>query len=79
MNNRPTPETDAELNLYFRHGEAHQVSVAWIEFARKLERERDEAREALRQIWQSGDAFLPYIDEETTNRWRKAAGWEETK
>ena len=44
-----------------------------------LERERDEAREALRQMWQSGDAFLPYIDKETTNRWRKAAGWEETK
>ena len=45
----------------------------------ELERERDEAREALRQMWQSGDAFLPYIDKETTNRWRKAAGWEETK
>lgn len=43
------------------------------------EQERDEAREALREIWQSGDAFLPYIDNETTNRWRKAAGWEETK
>jgi hypothetical protein len=40
----------------------------------KIERERDEAREALREIWQSGDAFLPYIDNETTNRWRKAAG-----
>jgi hypothetical protein len=40
-------------------------------------RERDEAREALREIWQSGDAYLPYIEQETTNRWRKAAGWEE--
>jgi translation initiation factor 2 alpha subunit (eIF-2alpha) len=48
MSDRFTPETDAELNLYFRHGEAHQVSVAWIEFARKLERERDEARQLLR-------------------------------
>ena len=45
----------------------------------KCQNERDEAREALREIWQSGDAFLPYIDNETTNRWRKAAGWEETK
>ena len=43
------------------------------------EQERDEAREALRQIWQSGDAFLPHVDKATTNRWRKAAGWEETK
>ncbi len=42
-----TPETDAELNLYFRHGEAHQISVTWVEFARKLERERDEARAAI--------------------------------
>jgi hypothetical protein len=47
MSERPTPETDAELNLYFRNGESHQVSVAWIDFSRKLERERDEAREAL--------------------------------
>lgn len=39
-----TPETDAELNLYFRHGEAQQISVPWIEFARKLERERCELR-----------------------------------
>lgn len=46
---------------------------------REMQRERDEAREVIRQIWQSGDAFLPYIDEETTNRWRKAAGLEETK
>ena len=41
-------------------------------------RERDEAREALREIWQSGDAFLPHVDQETITRWRKAAGWEET-
>lgn len=46
---------------------------------KRLECELAEAREALRQIWQSGDAFLPYVDEKTTNRWRKAAGWEETK
>jgi hypothetical protein len=47
---------------------------------REVKRERDEAREALRQIWQSGDAaFLPYIDQETINRWRKAAGWEGLK
>jgi hypothetical protein len=43
----------------------------------KLKSELAEAREALREIWQSGDAFLPYIDNETTNRWRKAAGLEE--
>jgi hypothetical protein len=41
--------------------------------------ERDEAREALREMWQSGDAFLPHVDSETINRWRKAAGWDGTK
>lgn len=46
---------------------------------KRLECELAEAREALREIWQSGDAFLPYVDEKTTSRWRKAAGWEETK
>ena len=45
----------------------------------RIEEQRDEAREALREIWQSGDAFLPHVDSETINRWRKAAGWEGTK
>lgn len=57
MSDRPTPETDAELSLYLRHGEAHQVPVTWIEFARKLERERDEAREqATEQFIAAGKA-----------------------
>jgi hypothetical protein len=38
-------------------------------------RERDEAREAFWEMWQSGDAFLPHVDAETISRWRKAAGW----
>lgn len=42
-------------------------------------RKRDEAREALREIWQSGDAFLPHVDQATINRWRRAAGQEEVK
>jgi|LakMenEpi03Aug12_release.lakeMendotaPanAssembly.Ray.scaffolds.fasta_scaffold194242_4 hypothetical protein len=45
----------------------------------RLKQERDEVREVFWEMWQSGDAFLPHVDEETTNRWRKAAGWEETK
>lgn len=42
MNKQPTPETDA----FFSRND-----IDWdmeVEFARKLERERDEAREALR-------------------------------
>ena len=46
---------------------------------KRLECELAEAREALREIWQSGDAFLPYIGQETITHWRKVAGWEETK
>ena len=46
---------------------------------KRLEQERDEAREVLREMWASGDAFLPYIDQETITRWRKVAGWEESK
>jgi hypothetical protein len=38
MSDRPTPETDAAL--YPMNG----VDIVWPEFARKLERERDEAR-----------------------------------
>jgi len=44
-----------------------------------IQNERDEAREAFKEMWRSGDAFLPHVDSETINRWRKAAGWEETK
>lgn len=44
-----------------------------------LLRQLAEAQETLREIWQSGDAFLPCIDEKTTSRWRKAAGWEKEK
>jgi hypothetical protein len=67
---RPTPETDARTYV-----PTLGASTVPAEFARQLERERDEAREALRQIWQFDDAFLPYIEKETINRWRKAAGW----
>ena len=73
-----TPETDAEWDKYIRHPYTHGAGDLRI-LLQRLERERDEAREALREIWQSGDAFLPHVDKATTNRWRKAAGWEETK
>jgi hypothetical protein len=67
-----TPETDEQFKSFPAYFEIDL-------FCRKLERERDEARGALREIWQSGDAFLPHVDRETTSRWRKAAGWDEAK
>ncbi len=41
MSDRPTPETDAEI--YPMNG----VDIVWPEFSRQLERERDEARNAI--------------------------------
>jgi len=48
-----TPETDAALYPM------NQVDIVWPEFARKLERERDEAREALMRI---EDLFIDGTD-----------------
>ena len=92
MSERPTPETDEEALLMDHYCDDTWATVyikrgGWVvygdfvlgDFARKLERERDEAREVIREIWQSGDAFLLHVDQETINRWRKATGWEETK
>jgi hypothetical protein len=45
----------------------------------EMQRELEEAREAFKEMWRSGDAFLPHVDSETINRWRKAAGWEGAK
>lgn len=48
MNEQPTPETDAEVTSYFE--KKHPPIVCYHElakFARRLERERDEAREKL--------------------------------
>jgi hypothetical protein len=37
-----------------------------------LRRERDEAREALRELWQTADAYIPQIDEEQATKWHHA-------
>lgn len=47
MTDRPTPETDAEVTSYFE--KKHPPIVCYHElakFSRRIERERDEAREA---------------------------------
>ena len=45
MSDRPTPETDAEIEV-IRNSIKKEYQFDWaIEVARKLERERDEARE----------------------------------
>ena len=74
-----TPETNEAQHEGLLRGNPMPTQVVHVNFAQKLERERDEAREVLREMWASGDAFLPYIDQETITRWRKVAGWEESK
>jgi uncharacterized coiled-coil DUF342 family protein len=45
---------------------------AAVEMAARAENERDEAREALRELWQTADAYIPQIDEEQTTKWHNA-------
>ena len=47
MNDRPTPETDALILSKEGFG---ATNYEWREHSRRLERERDEAREVLREI-----------------------------
>ena len=52
-----------------------ELSVDAVEIAARLARaesERDEAREALRELWQTADAYIPQIDEEQTTKWHSA-------
>lgn len=75
-----TPETDAAIkdqSKWMRpfvsttfDGITYDSPVASL--CRKLERERDEAREALRELWQTADAYIPQIDEEQTTKWHNA-------
>ena len=63
MSERPTPETDDQPILYALNELEYQVLCVDLEFARKLERERDEAN----QIISSALAVLPvgYIPKHT--------------
>jgi hypothetical protein len=47
----PTPETDAQA---YREPEWSTAVVVPVEFARKLERERDQWRECARRFWKAG-------------------------
>ena len=56
MNNRPTPETDAEAmqdewdHVDTDFGPFAPSTMVSAEFARELERERDEAREKIKEL-----------------------------
>jgi len=74
--NKERDKARTELEMWRDGNIMHQIHRDELE---KTERERDEAREAFREMWQSGDAFLPHVDAETISRWHKAAGWEGAK
>ena len=50
MTKRPTPETDAVLARLVKNQAGNSCDAVVIHHARKLERERDEAREVLREV-----------------------------
>ena len=54
MSEIPTPETDAFILSQDYSPTGHQ----WRNFTRQLERERDEAREAMREAWLAMDELV---------------------
>jgi len=62
-------EARTELEMWRDGNIMHKIHRDELE---KTERERDEAREALRELWQTADAYIPQIDEEQTTKWHNA-------
>jgi len=60
MNTRPTPETDN----FDRNWDSYSEPWKAIEFARRLERESDEAREAIRALAEHGESEIQRITKE---------------
>ena len=50
MSEQPTPETDDQPTINAINDDGYAVPCVDIEYARKLERERDEVREGLRAM-----------------------------
>lgn len=70
MSERPTPETDDQPIIYAFNDNGYQVPCVDIEFARKLERERDEAR-AERDILRLNSLGTIQLNIPVTTDWRK--------
>ena len=68
MNDRPTPETDARA--WSDHSEGILYEIVQASFARKLERERNEAREKLAKITKAAEAVV--------DRWEQPV-WKDTE
>ena len=73
MSDQPTPETDASQHEGLLRGNAMPTQVVHVNFARKLERERDEAREAIRVLAEHGESEIQRITKER-DEWAKLCG-----
>jgi hypothetical protein len=60
MNN--TPETDDQLIIYAMNDNGYQVPCVDLEFSRRLERERDEAREQNAKLREIADALAVALE-----------------
>ena len=74
MKEQPTPETDAASMSWYGNKDAVQG-----DFARKLERERDEALVALREAWLAMDELVDVPDRIINWQNKYAHTLEETK
>ena len=63
MSERPTPETDDQPTINAINDDGYAVPCVDIEYARKLERERDEAREKAERYRLDANALMLQRDE----------------
>lgn len=69
MSDRPTPETDTQIKTFtsvskLKKSFENRTGTVSAAFARKLERERDEAREALRTLAEHGESEIQRVTKE---------------
>ena len=63
MSERPTPETDDQPIINAINDNGYQVPCVDLEFARKLERERDEARKHCESIVDKANELIARWDQ----------------
>ena len=63
MSEQPTPETDDQPTINAINDDGYAVPCVDIEYARKLERERDEAREKAERYRLDANALMLQRDE----------------
>ena len=62
----------AAMRVKEERDEAREKAERYRIDANSLMLQRDNARFALQELWQTADAYIPQIDEEQTAKWHKA-------